>query len=349
MEIIKSKKSTIDFYYEQDFMNQSLLKTLQHGIVYMKKKEQELSDNNKSYFKIGSAVDSMLTGDWFGLEYYVSNFEFNLSDTEQRITESVYNKIKDNCIVINSDITSYYDIIVSVIDEMNYQSNWKLETRVKKIVEKCSEYFRVLVESNGRIILTNSEYDLIVSCVNRLKEVINNELSSLPTNSKVYYQLPLYFNYNDINCKSLLDMVIVTESIVNGNTVIDVYPIDIKTTASTPKKFIKNSFFNYGYDFQADFYTLALYKNKEMFSNKNSVVNIHDMRFIVVCTNDESKAFSCIYNTHRTNKRYINNDNIVLKYLNLYKWHIVNNEFNNDKELSDSNYVLRTCAEERPE
>ena len=157
-------------------------------------------------------------------------------------------------------------------NDHNYQPNWKTETRVAKIVEAW-EYWEDLKAAEGKVVLSQEENDLISQIVMSIR--------TNPTTSKYFEtskdveildQLAIYFSYCGIDCKALLDRVIVDHK----NKTIQ--PIDFKTMGDQTIYFPK-SLRQRRYDIQAAFYTEALKSKKEYETYK-----ILPFKFIVEST-----------------------------------------------------------------
>ena len=102
------------------------------------------------------------------------------------------------------------------------------------------------------MILSQEEYDIISQIVMSLR---TNEYTAMyfqqSSNTEIQYQVDIYFDYEGVECKALLDMVIINHQ---DNTI---QPIDIKTMGEDTLNFA-SSLRKRRYDIQAAFYTEAL-------------------------------------------------------------------------------------------
>lgn len=338
--IIYSSKEAINFYYENPAVNQSTLKQLENGIVaYSNALQAESKDTQ--YFKIGSAVDAMLTSATFDDDYFINNKSFELSDLETNIIKDIYQLVENEVYHYKvefddlGDLSLHTDEIYHIITKYEWQKNWKFETRVSKIIDKGSDYFRLLVQTSGKIILSTEEYEIVTSCVERIKTLISKQSVFQPnSNRDICYQLPLYFNHTSTNiaCKALLDVVVVTKDNYFKN--INVYPFDIKTTSASIFHFEK-SFWKYRYDFQADFYRLALLTEFEKtlkMKYPDYKIFTHPMSFIAVSTTTTEPAVLF---------KYVDNDPSNLESIfSKLSWHIDNNIWDVDKEIYENDCVV---------
>ena len=289
MAIKVTPQIDIDKYFESEALSQSVLKSLLGGydkFLSNLKEESELYYEEKGHFLIGSAVDCILTGheEEFAKQYYVSQIEKKPSDVEMSIIKMAFDDI-----VNNYDDNSWFDrpinqfpgAIKASIEEHNWQPRWGEETRINKIMEVGSEYFEDLKLSFGKQILTVTQRILIDEIVGSLRKnprtskYFDRSQLALMTNIDVYYQLPIYFEYKGIQCKALLDLLIVIKD--ETGKVVALEPFDLKTMSGNTINFLSN-LKSFRYDIQAAWYTEAL-------TNENSsfVVNSgYDLSNVIV-------------------------------------------------------------------
>jgi hypothetical protein len=267
MGVVITPQSKIDEYFESDALSQSQLKKLLGGTdsyINSLKEEKTMFYEEKGHFIIGSAVDTILTGeaDEFKKQYYVTTLEKKPSDVEMSIIQFILNDVtlKADGKEI-TELAQYPGSIQASIEEHAWQANWKMETKINKIVECGSEYFEDLKKGAGKQILSSAESKLI--------EDIAFSLRSNPRTSKffdrtalsraegvtVYYQLPIYFYYRGIYCKALLDLLIVIRDA--SGKIISVQALDLKTMNGSTIRF-SNNLKSFRYDIQASWYTEAI-------------------------------------------------------------------------------------------
>ena len=269
MGVIVTPQLEIDKYFESSALSQSLLKKLLGGIDSFKhnnKDEVELYYTEKGHFIIGSAVDTLLTGEEgeFDKQYYVSQIEKKPSEVEMSIIQKAFDDIVTanfNSIQEIQEFKDYLIYIQTSIEEHNWQSNWKMETKINKIVDIGGIYFEDLKASYGKQILTTADKLLIDNIVSsltnnpRTSKFFDRTALSRAERVSVYYQLPIYFTYKNIACKSLLDMLIVIRD--EKCKIISVQPFDLKTMNGNTLKFVTN-LKSFRYDIQAAWYLEAL-------------------------------------------------------------------------------------------
>lgn len=222
----------------------------------------------------GSIVDTIMTEGEENLhkKFIISDFEVP--------TESVKNVI-DN--IFDSFESETFDgisdsMIVAACNAENYQTNWKDDTRVKKIRELGTEYFNLLSNARGKTIVSSNVYSTAKATVEALR---TNKLSSRyfkitnPVEDMEYlYQTKFSTTINDIDLKCMFDILIVDHK---NKTII---PVDLKTTSSPEYDFAKK-FLEFRYDIQSRLYYRILdkiIKEDDYFKD----FNLCHFRFIVI-------------------------------------------------------------------
>ncbi len=290
MAVIITPQSEVDFYYESDALNQSTLKDLGQGFEsFMAKQEKKETEGIPSYFAIGSAVDTILTGadGEFEKQFYVSELINKPSDTEIEIVKLVFDDVyQDNMEASLSDLRGS---ILDAVNQVGWQSRWKDETRIDKIITNGSEYYEDLKCAFGKTILSSEQKSLIDSVVKSLKEnertkkYFDRDKYSKSNIVDIYYQLPIYFEYKGLQCKALLDMLTIIKD--DKGSIISVHPIDLKTMSGNTIDFLSN-LKRLRYDIQAAWYTEALSSESSSFKLSSEIVPdiIQNFEFVVEST-----------------------------------------------------------------
>lgn len=248
---------SVQEYYQHPSVSQSELKLI--GLnpkLYQQIKEPDLYFEEKKHFVIGSAVDCLLTrgARVFNEEYHVSDLENKPSDTVKSIINQVFDIVKESLFSSNDSIgtiQNYPSVILDCCNTHEYYNNLKDNTRIAKVCESW-EYWEDLKEALGKTVLSVEESAVIYNTVKSLNsnEVTGSYLKENTHETKLF-QVPLHFEYNGINCKALLDLVIFNH---HNKTI---QPIDIKTIGDSCLNFPK-SLRQRRYDIQAAFYTAGL-------------------------------------------------------------------------------------------
>ena len=268
----------VEDYYINPAISQSQLKLLlgPDPSIFNTIQEPDLYFEEKKHFIIGNGVDMQLTRpiEEFNQKFHISNLQNKPSDTIKSIVNQVYDLVKEEVgsLAGKGLLRDHTSKIIDSCNDHNYQPNWKTETRIAKVVEAW-EYWEDLKAAEGKVVLSQEENDLISQIVMSIR--------TNPTTSKYFEtskdveildQLAIYFSYCGIDCKALLDRVIVDHK----NKTIQ--PIDFKTMGDQTIYFPK-SLRQRRYDIQAAFYTEALKSKKEYETYK-----ILPFKFIVEST-----------------------------------------------------------------
>ena len=198
----------------------------------------------------GSAVDAIITGgeEEFNSKFIVAEFP-SISDPLVKIVKQCFSLYSTSY----SNITDIPDKNILIIAQNNnYQNNWKPETRVKVIKEKCNEYYQLLYLAEGKTILDNDTYTDVLNAVKALKESPATEKYFCMDNPfddslEHLYQLKFKATLNGIDYRCMADLIIVDYK----NKVI--YPKDLKTSSHYEWDFYK-SFIQWDYQIQARLY-----------------------------------------------------------------------------------------------
>lgn len=309
MNIYKTPQHLIEEYYNSPSLNQSSLKDLRHGLgKFLENREKFNKDLPlKTYFKIGEAVDTLLTEgeESFKEKFYISVSEKKPSETEVIILQKVLEKVlktNDERISEVESLDKYPVFILDAIVEINWQPKWKVETRINKIIEVGAEYFEILKASFGKEILLKEEADRIFKIQDallndiRTKKYFNPEEIAASPNVEIYYQIPIYFDFEGIPCKALLDLIVVHKD-TEGN-ILHLEPIDLKTMSGFSIEF-PNSARSFRYDIQASWYLDAMMNGTavfpEHFPKLPEHVLIENFKFIVISTTKNERPV--IYET----------------------------------------------------
>ena len=237
-------------------------------------REPELYFEEKKHFIIGDAVDCQLTRsvEEFNNKFHISNLQNKPSDTIKSIVNQVYDHVKEIHGREVQTIDRYSNAILDSCNDHEYQSRWNDQTRINKVVE-CWEYWEDLKLAEGKTVLSSEENDLISQIVMSIRTSPNtSKYFQTSKDVEVLYQLAIYFPCQGVDCKALLDMVVINHKEKT------IQPIDIKTMGDQSIYFPK-SLRQRRYDIQAAFYTEAL-KSKKVYDT----YEILPFKFIVEST-----------------------------------------------------------------
>jgi hypothetical protein len=165
-------------------------------------------------------------------------------------------EIKYDPEVRNRVIRSYFEtdrIVEKAVDHINYQANWKNDTRVKKIREVGIDYLEQMIEANGRPIIEGEYLQLAKDMIYQAEqdEYTGIVMQRLRTDNTALRQHLLHGTHEvGLQLRGLLDF-----AFVDGNSIT---PWDVKT-AKSPEGFMRN-YFQSRYYRQGANYTYLLQK-----------------------------------------------------------------------------------------
>ena len=291
--LIIGTKEQIQKYREHPGMNQSTLKNVQYGLASFLKKQDE--EGPVASFERGSAVDTILTGNEGDFKdlYYISALEKKPSDKEMEIVNLVFDNLsgmeEDSLIQFSLDNSMLKGVVQRSIEQIGWQPNWKIETRVEKITGSslCQEYFEDLKKSIGKTVLSQTQVEQIDAVVDSLrksettKKFFDRKALLEAEDMIILYQVPIYFKIDGIECKALPDIVILFLDNVefeneDGTKVVQktlkaVQVLDLKTIGKDNLEFF-DSVISYRYEIQAAWYVEAIQRVDKKFWDDLGVI-----------------------------------------------------------------------------
>jgi len=319
-------------YYKHEGISQSKLKDLNLHPKYFKGRDEETEEKPLSgAFLLGSAVDCKLTTP----ELY--DEQFAIIDVEKPTGQLGY--------YINRLLLG--DTEEEAYDTTKAWNGGKLRDNIDKFKENFSisgiNYFNCVKLAEGKHTMSLEERDIVESvCGSLITNDYTKEYFQIPDeNIEIHNQVPIYWEYHNIKCKSLLDFI----KIDHTNKTIE--PLDLKTTGDSVSYF-PNSVFKYRYDIQAAFYTYATaYKYANTYL-KNGEYTILPFKFIVESTkypgtpeificSDELLAMGLMGGVRNGN--FHKGFNHLIEE---YKWHLENDkwDYKMDVYLNDGETLL---------
>lgn len=279
MEIIKelseiSLHITEPEYRERPELSYSTLATYEktgyNGLDHLFDKKESPS------LLLGSIVDCCLTGgeDEFNSLFFVADIP-SLGDKEKQVADYLFNCCGNNYTLLQ-DVPATY--ILDAANQFEFQRNWKDETRVKVLTERCSQYYNVKSQAIGKTIVDLQTFEDAKAMIRSLREspsscgyfADNDEMSPI----RRYYQLKFAANLDGVGYRCMADLIIVDYE--NKR----IFPCDLKTSSHMEWDFEK-SFTQWQYMIQARLYWRIIKANleKDPFFKDFS---LEDYRFIVV-------------------------------------------------------------------
>lgn len=150
------------------------------------------------------------------------------------------------------DLWEYKDEILDTAKRLGKYKNYTEEKILKTVIEKGKDYFRDILESQGKVAV---KPDMWHKAFNTATTLMTHPFSSKyfveDTDIELIYQFKFVTKVNGIDTKGMLDVV----RIDHKNKI--VYPVDLKTGEPQAEKF-EHSLLAYNYYIQAALYREAL-------------------------------------------------------------------------------------------
>ena len=187
--------------------------------------------------RFGSAVDCIMTSpEEFDDRFYVADID-RFSDTIRKIIEWTANSTE----VQRESLSDFGEMLLVPLDEFEYQTNWKSETRIKKLIELGSDYYTVLKYSTGKIVISPQEFSEAQSCVMTLKtHPFSYRIFECNEDEEIFYQLKFKTEIGGVKTRIMMDLIKCNHKTKR------ISPFDLKTTGSSEESF-ESSYEKWGY------------------------------------------------------------------------------------------------------
>jgi len=224
----------------------------------------------------GSCVDAWITGgrDEFDRLFYVAEFP-SMGDKELLIVKDLFSNYSDTCAGFSA---IPYEAILTDANVFEFQRNWRDDTRVKVLIERCSVYYNLMYLAGDKTIIDGNTYNDVVSTVNALR---NSPATSgyfmdddEDTPVRRYYQLKFRADLEGVGYRCMMDLAIVD---YDDKVII---PCDLKTSSHKEWDF-QESFCQWNYMIQGRLYWSILRANLDADPYFKDF-ELKDYRFIVV-------------------------------------------------------------------
>ena len=198
--------------------------------------------------RMGSLVDCILTApEEFDDRFYVADID-RFSDSIRKMTEDLFNPEVEELALID-DAT-----ILMILDTYQYQTNWKSQTRIDKIIDLGSDYYTVLKYSTGKVVISPQEFSDAQQAVQTLKtHLFTYQIFECNEDEEIFYQLKFKENISTVNVKMKCMFDILKVNYKEKT----IRPIDLKTSGKTEEQFEK-SFLEWNYWIQGSSYPTIL-------------------------------------------------------------------------------------------
>lgn len=207
---------TLKNYRDSPAISQSFLKRV-------------LSNNTREFKEtipmlLGSYVDCLLSSAHLKEDLFIDDLDKRPSET----IRGFLIQLRDILLSTGSSIgelKDHKDLVIQIARDANYNSKWGDEAIWNAIEKDGSTYWEFLLKSDGKSILTKEEKELSNRVVSlTLDHHVTGKYFIEQPNVDKYFQKDIYWKYNGLNCKGLIDLLIVEHETKS------IYLIDIKST-----------------------------------------------------------------------------------------------------------------------
>ena len=204
----------------------------------------------------GNMVDTLLTEgiDLYNNKFAVAEFPV-LTESRLAVVEEVFAKHSKTYSKLE-DIPA--PLILNTINELEFQTNWKDDTRVNNIIKNGVEYYALKYQTRGKEIVTEEDHQDAVKCVEKLKNSTTTGwfFTPEPFDDTIDREFQLKFKgqYKGIGIRCMADLIIVDHK---NKTII---PCDLKTSYYPEWEFPR-SFIKWNYYIQAQMYWYIIRQN----------------------------------------------------------------------------------------
>lgn len=225
---------------------------------------------------LGSCVDTLITGsqEEFNNLFYVADMP-SIGDKEKQVVDALYDKYHEQY----SSLPEIPDEeVLSTLDLLTFQKNWRKDTRVRIIKERGAIYYSIKANAEGKQVVDMNTYYKVQQMVKALKEspathayfADDDPMSPI----RRYYQLKFKAKLKGVVYRNMADLIIVN---YETKTII---PCDLKTSSHKEWDF-QESFCQWDYMIQARLYWMII-KTNLMADDYFKDFSLEDYRFIVV-------------------------------------------------------------------
>lgn len=217
-------------------------------------------DKKSDALDLGSIIDAILLDPDALKGYYVMT-DFKATGKVKDVVDYVVKALSTDPVVTYPEKLEYCQLLIEkAIEAHEYQTNWKLETRVNKIKSEGAAYYEQLLEAAGRTIVSLEIWEKAYSIVNQMEEdEFTGPVIKLLKNGSdsdhivVHKSVELFGKHEDTELKGIVDFYI------EDKREKTIKPWDLKTSKSLAR-FLAN-YRSSRYGRQGAFYTKLLESN----------------------------------------------------------------------------------------
>jgi hypothetical protein len=324
-------------YRKYPAVSQSMLGWLDQHPKYYYFKTRTKTPSSEDHFRMGSAVDCLLTSPKEFKDRFIQITDFVPTGKMKALCDAYLKYLGKNLSKKDAFLHAYqdadYSIGIDAVEKTFHTPNVERYLKEKEAAE-------------GKIVLSKEEMDTVKAVVRSLSfgDSTKQYFGQKSTKKKEFlYQFPILFKIGDKECKGLLDLLIIDHE----RKVVE--PIDVKTTGKSVYEFPK-SFIQFRYYLQAAYYTEAvryfLRTSAITLGQDLSDYRIENFKFIVAEMSNYNApyVFQCTNNdlhvgehggSHKDYSRQFKGYRQLLSEL---EWHETNNYWDMPKESFEEKF-----------
>lgn len=280
-------------YEANPAISQSDLKTFEENIVrfYNEKILGLQPDEVKTdYFDMGNMVDTILIEPDLKNEIYYVVSQWKASGKMKDVLDQIFKlclveygnewlkEVKEREDKVATFLEVSTEIMEHAIKALEWQNNWKMDTRISKLKELGTDYWHDIIQANGKhmidLAVWNKAHEKATDILE--DEFIGHELRALKDDHEEHLQvlrhLCLYGKYSNTDLKGELDFGI------KDDKKMEIWPWDVKSAKSLAR--FKANYIKHRYGRQGAVYTELLRQNYPDYT-------IKEFQFLVIPTDTE--------------------------------------------------------------
>jgi len=315
----------IESYLGSKNINNSLLSLcLDPKWLEYRLKNREVEDDEKSFLRVGSGIDTLLTNpDDFKKEFFVWTHARPAGLMALFIEALPLNLMWMD---VEEQEIAYQEAYI----KSRYKKSKQSVIDAFKNEPKYQAYYNARILSDGKKILSEEDIQHIENAVEGIyKSPI--ALSYFAGHNKnpnieIIHQFPLYFEYLGLQCKGLLDGLKI------NHLEKTIEPFDLKSTIKDAMDF-ETSYYQFGYFRQFQFYKIGLYYELNTNPLYESIKDYTVLPFSAIVTSKKTDAAAIrfIINAEHGKEDFIHNGKTMIGLDTLikgYQYHISTGDFN---------------------
>lgn len=269
--------------------------------------DKEIEQENEFIFKKGKMVHFyLLQPEEFNKNYTFLDYESPKSQQQKDFCSNVARFKKGN----------KEEILIRAYKECysTKESDEKVLEKAKLLEKQYKNYIKSIKLSTVKIVLSKGDIEKLDNIKKEIANhrVANDLLIEQKITPEVYNEFEIYWEFLGIECKSMLDRVIIDKE----NKTVKL--IDIKTSAQFSE--FEEKFFEYKYHRQMAFYWLALYNH---FNKIGLDITDYKKETYIIAINIKEPTEIKVYEVGELSLNWGLNE--IEKLMSELKWHFDNN------------------------